>query len=161
MATAIGKRCTYNLGLFLGPGFARGFWSPSDMAPSDRLVPVLGPPGPHFFLPFSVGTCKVFVSSALTTGFASELDSVAVGDSLTALGVDADEGTLMEGLRATGSCGKASRRDDGSLMVMMFDDLVFDARDPPVGGDTLADDVAADIMKGDDGQGDERWGGYI
>ena len=148
MAAALVKRYTYNLGLFLGPGFARGFASPSDIAPSDRFVPVLGPPGPPFFFPPSVGTCRVFVSSTLTAGFASELDSVAVGDALAALGIEADDGTLMEGFRVTCSCGKSTRRDDGSLMVMIFEGLGFDARGAPVGGETLADGVAADIMEG-------------
>jgi len=142
----------------LGPGFARGFEIPSVKAPSDRLVP-LGPPGPPFFFPFSVGTWRVFSSSALTAGFASELDSVAVGDSLAALGVDAEDGTLMEGLRVTGSCGKASRRDGGSLMVTTLDILGFDARGPPIGGETLDDDVGADIVRGDDGRVEERWCG--
>ena len=152
-------RYTYSLGLFLGPGFARGFEIPSENVPSDRFVPALGPPGPPFFLPFSVGTCRVFVSSALTAGFASELDSVAAGDSLAALGVDADDGALMEDLRVTSSCGKSCRRDDGSLIVMILDILGFEARGPPVGGETLADDVVADIVDGDDGKVEEGWGG--
>lgn len=141
----------------MGPGFARGFEIPSVKAPSDRLVP-LGPPGPPFFFPFSVGTCRVFISSALTAGFASELDSVVSGDSLAALGVDAGDGTLVDGLRVTWSCGKASRRADGSLMVTTLDILGF-ARGPPLGGETLADDVGADIVSGDDGKVEERWGG--
>ena len=79
--------------------------------------------------------------------FESEVESVAGGDSFLTTGVETvGRGLTMEGLRTTCSYGNCCRRDDGSLSETILVGFNLDPLDPPVGGDTLDDEMAVDIV---------------
>ena len=80
---------TYNFLLF-GPGLARGFDKPSDTAPSGRLTPARGPPGP-FRLLSSAGIAGFSGSPGVGVVFVSDLMSVGEADSLGGTGVEVVE----------------------------------------------------------------------
>lgn len=94
---------TYNFLLF-GPGLARGFDKPSGTAPSGRLTPALGPPGPLRLLS-STGIAGFSGSPGVGVVFVSDLMSVGGGDSLGGFGVEVIEVDEVDGFGWVGLDG--------------------------------------------------------
>ena len=87
---------TYSFLLF-GPGLARGLDKPSDTAPSERLTPPLGPPGP-FRLLSSAGIAGFSGPPGVGVVFVSDLMSVGEADSLRGTGVEVVEADEVDDL---------------------------------------------------------------
>ena len=119
---------------------------PSDNAPSCRFVPGLGPPSPLFLTP-STGVETFSAGTDDTTSLESEMDSVETGDPFGGMGVEADEDALeAESFRADGSCGYSASCVGVNLSETILDGFGLAPLVPVVGGETLDDEVADDMV---------------
>ena len=81
------------------------------------------------------------------TSLDSGFDSVVDGDSFSGMGVEVEDDALdADDLPADGSCGNTESRVDGIRRATIFEGFSFEAFIPPIGGDTLVDEVDEDIV---------------
>ena len=125
----------------------------SDDAPSCRFVPGFGPPTPLFLTP-STGIETFSTGADTATSLDSEIDSVETGDTFGGIGVEAGEDAFeTETFRADGSCGYSASCIGVNLSVMILDGFDLEPLVPVIGGETLDDEVADDMIWDED----QKW----